>query len=53
MFRATWPRDVLDRDRFLFLSSFVLLSLLSVVEQEKREKAGQNPQHRAEDSEPE
>jgi hypothetical protein len=38
---------------FSFSSSFVLLELGSVVEQKQGEKAGQNPEHWAENSEPE
>jgi len=51
-FLAVRASDFADHGRFLFLSSFVLLSL-SVVEEEKREKAGQNSKHRTKNSEPE
>jgi hypothetical protein len=49
---ATCLPDFLDRGRFSVLSSLVLLRLVSVVEQEKGEKAGQNSEHGAENSEP-
>src|SRR5205807_9435205 len=43
----------LRQSRSIFVFEFIRCPSLSVVEEEKRDKAGQNPKHRAQNSEPE